>query len=372
MICADVSEYVSALCDGEIIPSAAAAHIGNCPACQAQLRDYLEIGAELRRAASLEYSASVPLIDIAKPQNRLITWWQKGFASMRIPRLAFAVLIASVVALASSLAVVKVRARSSGTVVLLSITAGSGQPTECPLSLVDKKPQGCASIGNVDGKVLGYTVHLLSHEDGRIELGVRMRQWPITPGTSTSYELKDVDNQPEQDYWFSPGDKLRIENTGLPTLTITGTWMDHVPSFVGATQMDPGPDEIRIVSPLLLTDKQVVGDLEGGSTTQDKPDWAAFMYFPKQGGFVVANSRIQGAIEAYVNLNRISFEEDGHTYALLTGTPVTRAQHVWVLHRPNFKPTDWNPKNKDDAAFITGEALRESSPGIWTPTTPMN
>ncbi|MFP5236459.1 MAG: hypothetical protein ACLGSD_11205 [Acidobacteriota bacterium] len=290
---------------------------------------------------------------------------------MRIPRLAFAVLIASVVALASSLAVVKVRARSSGTVVLLSISAGSGQPVECPLSLVDKKIQQCGAFPNVGDKVLGYTVHLLSHEDGRIELGVRMRQWPVTLGTSTDYGLNDVENQPEQDYWFSPGEKLRIENPGLPTLTATGAWMDHVPSFVGASQMDPGPDEIRIASPLLLRDEQVVGDLEGGSATEDKPDWAVRLYFPKQGGFVIANSKIQGATEAYVNLNRISFQEDGHKYVLLTGAPVTRAQHVWVLHRPNFKPTDLNP-NMKDTAFIGSEAMQEASPGIWTPTIPMD
>jgi len=370
MNCADFSEYVSTLCDGEIIPSSAAEHIGSCPACQAKLHEYLEMGAELRRAASLDYSANIPPLVFVKPPSRLIAWWRKGFATMRIPRLAFVVLIASIVALASSLTLVKVRARSSGTVVLLSITAGSGQPTECPLSLADKKYQQCGFIGDVQGNVLGYTVHLLSHDNGRIELGLRIRQWPAVPGTSTNYGLKDVDNQPEQDYWFAPGGKLKIDNPGLPSLTVTGAWMDHVPSFVGSSDMDPGPDEIRIISPLLLRDKEVVGDLPGGSSTENKPEWAVFMYFPKQGGFVIANSRIQDATEAYVNLNRISFEEDGQKYVLLTGAPVTRAQHVWVLHRPNFNPKAFGPNG--EYAFISGEALRQASPGIWTPTIPMD
>lgn len=367
MNCADVSEYVSALCDGEIIPSTAAEHIGNCRSCQGHLRAYLEMGAELRRTASLEYLDSVPPLRLAKPQNRLATWWHKGWTTMRIPRLAFVVLIGSVVALASSLAVVKVRARSSGAVVLLSISTGAGQPIECPLSILDKQYQQCGRIGNVEGKVLGYTVHLVSDEDGRVELGVRMRQWPVKPGMSTSYGLNDVDKLPEQDYWFAPGDKLKIENPGLPTLTVTGAWMDHVPSFIGASDMDPSADEIRIVSPLLLRNKEVVGDLDGGAATETTPDSAVWLYFPKQGGFVIANSQIQGAMEAHVNLNRISFEEDGQKYVLLTGTPITRARHVWVLHRPNF-----NPGAFGDHAFISGEALRETSPGIWTPTISMN
>ncbi len=54
MICTEAAEFVSALCDGEIIPPTAAEHIGTCPACQARLRDYLNLGVELRRTASLE------------------------------------------------------------------------------------------------------------------------------------------------------------------------------------------------------------------------------------------------------------------------------------------------------------------------------
>jgi hypothetical protein len=370
MICDDSAEYVSALCDGEVIPRSAAEHIGTCPDCQVRLRDYLGIGVELRRTASLEVSSSVRPLAWAKPQNRLFIWWQKGLATMRIPRLAFVVLIAGVVALASSLAVVKVRAHADGTVVLLSISAGTENPIECALSTVDKKFQQCGFIGNSGGNVLGYKIQLLSRSDTRVQLGVRARQWPASAGTSVSYGLEDVDGQPEQQFWFEPGDTLKIDNPGLPTLAVKGTWLDHMPSFVGTNEMDPGPDELRIISPLLLQGKEVAGDLAGGAATQTKPDWAVFIYFPKRGGYLIANSHIQGAIEARVDLNRISFEEDGHSNVLLTGAPITRAQHVWVLHRPNFNPSTFGQNG--EYAFISGEALRQAGPGIWAPTTPMN
>ena len=46
---------------------------------------------------------------------------------MRIPRLAFAAMIAGIVALACTLAVVKVGANSNGTVVLLTTTGPNGR-----------------------------------------------------------------------------------------------------------------------------------------------------------------------------------------------------------------------------------------------------
>ncbi len=54
MTCEEAAEFVSALCDYETIPQAAAGHIGACASCQARLKEYIEIGVELRRVASLE------------------------------------------------------------------------------------------------------------------------------------------------------------------------------------------------------------------------------------------------------------------------------------------------------------------------------
>jgi hypothetical protein len=364
MNCTDTAEYVSALCDGETIPPPAAEHIGQCAGCQAKLLDYLQMGAELRRTASLEHSAPLAPLAWTKPQTHLTNWWQKGLATMRIPRLAFIVLIGAIIALASSLAVVKVHAHADGTVVLLSLSSAAGNPTECPLSIVDKQFQECGLTQAVGGGVLGFKLRLLSSNGGRIELGVRARQ-SSGPGQSSS--LDDlVDRQPEQNYWFEPGDTLKIENPGMATLTVKGTWLDHVPSFAGTNQMDPGPGELRILSPLLLQDKQVIGDLQGASSTQTTPDGAVFLYLPRHGGFLIANSRIQDAVEALVELNRISFEENGSRYVILTSAPVTRAKHVWVLHRANFNPGALG-MNADNF-FLSSDGLRQTDSGTWVST----
>jgi lipopolysaccharide/colanic/teichoic acid biosynthesis glycosyltransferase len=52
--CEDAAEFVSALCDSQSIPQGAAAHIDVCETCQARLKEYGEIGTQLRHVASLE------------------------------------------------------------------------------------------------------------------------------------------------------------------------------------------------------------------------------------------------------------------------------------------------------------------------------
>ncbi len=166
MICTEAAEFVSALCDGEFIPPAAAEHIGTCPACQTRLTGYLAMGVELRRTASLEQPASVPQRTWTRPQNPLTALLQKGWGTMRIPRLAFAAMIAGIVALACTLAVVKVGANSNGTVVLLTTTGSNGALMDCPLSTLDKNQAVCDWYGTIGSQNLAYRVRLLSR-DGR-------------------------------------------------------------------------------------------------------------------------------------------------------------------------------------------------------------
>ncbi|HEY3990554.1 MAG TPA: hypothetical protein VGM02_14730 [Acidobacteriaceae bacterium] len=366
MVCDSAPEFVSALCDGETIPVAVAEHISTCHACQGRLNDYLSFAVKLRLTASRELCETITPRVWTKPQNRLAAAWQKGWGTMRIPRLAFAILIAGVLALASGLAVVKVRARDEGTVVLLTVSTGSGQPAECALSTVDKRRDTCASIGKVVdySSILGYKIRLLARSDSRVKLGIRTRTWALVHG-SGSYSIADIDRQPQQQFWFEPGDTLKVDVPGLASLAIKGNWLDHMPSLAGTHTIDPGPEELRIISPLLLEGKDVIGDMEGGAVTEDKPDQAVWIHFPKQGSYLISLSQLKGAIQGDVRLNRITFEDKGRRCVLLTGTPITRANHAWVLHQP-----DPNPRKvglTPDSGFIGSRPLVETTPGVWVP-----
>lgn len=355
-LCASAAEHVSTLCDGEIIPPDAAEHIATCPDCQSRLRDYLALGVELRRAASLEIATAppAPLRTWTRSQNRLTTLWQKGWTTMRIPRLAFAALIAGIVVLASSLTWIKVRAQNTGTVVLLSVNTGYAKPMECALSTVDKN-NTCGFMGQINKETLSFRVELLARSTDRVHLSFR--------ALAGNHQMNEIASAPQQLYWFEPGDTLKVDMPGgIAPLTITGNWLDHMPAWPYATSFDPGPDELRIVSPMLVRDKDVVGDMEGASGSPDKPDQAVWIYFPGQGAWLLSLSPLQGAIQTNVRLNRLAFEENGQHYQFVTASPITRADHIWVLHDTSFKPTA-----EDSHGFLGMRGLVQVQPNLWAP-----
>jgi hypothetical protein len=360
MICDDAAEYISALCDGETIPATAAQHIGTCPDCQARLGDYLAMGVELRRAASFGLADAVPPRVWAKPQNRLATWWQKGWGTMRIPRVAFAGLIAGILVLASALAVNRARAQNTGTVVLLTTAGPNGPLADCVLSTQDKNQYPCVWYGKVGSRFLAYRVFLVSRDGGRVRLEISTTTY--TPGANPGFPESQAGAN--KYIWFEPGEPLKFNVPQVGTLTLEGEWMDHMP-ILGT--LAPIPNEIRLGRPLLLKDNVVVGDLSrniGGIYGSDDPGSVFGFYISGEGRFLLSQLPMKGAVEAQVVQGRISFDEGGHSWKLLSGVPVCRADHIWVLHQPDFKP---KAIGRNDTNCCYGAKLVQTEPGVWEP-----
>ncbi|MGD0228390.1 MAG: hypothetical protein ABSF71_39310 [Terriglobia bacterium] len=361
MICDDAAEYISALCDGQTIPPPAAQHIATCPDCQARLSDYLAMGVELRRAASLGLADAVPSRVWTKPQNRFATWWQKGWGTIRIPRVAFAGLIVGILILASVLAVNRARAQNTGTVVLLTVAGPNLPPSDCPISTEDKdqSPYWSWKIG---AQPVALKIRLLARDGGRVLLAIRTRVYH--PGENMGALTRDADPVARlQEVWFEPGESLKVDVPEVGTITLKGEWIDHMP-ILG--KLDPGPTELRFGSPLLLKDQRVIGDLSSvldGMFSQDQQDWAMVFIIPGEGRFLVSLLPMKGAVEAHVDLGRISFEEGGHSWELVNGVPVCRADHVWVLHQPDLKAMG----KKTDHVSCGNVKLVQTEPGVWEP-----
>ncbi len=289
---------------------------------------------------------------------------------MRIPRLAFAAMIAGIVALASTLAVVKVGANSNGTVVLLTTTGSNGALMDCPLSTLDKNQAVCDWYGTIGSQNLAYRVRLLSRDEGKVLLAIRTRTY--VKGENLSSFTFDADSAAKvKEIWFEPGEKLKVDVADVGTLTLTGEWMDHIPILINlhGQDMSPGAGELRFASPLLLKDKNVAGDLAGalsGIFSTDDPNMAVWMYIPGQGSFLISLLPMKGAVAADVFLSRISFQEGGHSWEFVTGAPVSRANRIWVLHQPNFKPTTRSGQGVD-TVFISTQKLVQTEPGVWEP-----
>jgi hypothetical protein len=335
MTCDQAAEFVSALYDGETIPRAAAIHVSGCETCRKRLASYCQLSAEMRCAASLALTEQTPVRVFDRQPEILPNWWTKGWEGMKIPRLVFAGMLVGIAVLGSGLAVVGVHAQGDGTVMLLKITSPGRQPTVCPLSTLDKKWNSCTVIGSA----LSFEVQALSKEGDRLNLGVRARYQAPRSGTS-SITLAGVKGLPEEKYSFDPGKGLQVQVAGFGALTITGEWIDHIPAMIGGEQAyDPGPSDLRIVSPVLLRGNKVAGDMQGGSAIVHRPGEYVALYMPGIGQFQFSLSQTPGTVEAHVQLNRVTFESDGQPYTLVTGAPITRGNHVWVHLDADFKPS---------------------------------
>ncbi len=338
MTCNEAAEFVSALCDGETIPREAAEHIGVCKACQSLLTEYLEMGVELRRVASLAAHEPVRPLSLKRKRGAIPALWRQGWETMRVPRFAFAILLVGIAALGLSLALAKVHAHSEGNVVLLTVEENHVRSHPCPLSTVDRKNSECGWEDGIDSGYLSYSIRLLSKEDDRVRLGVRAE---FHSGDHVSSPVgKDV---AEKQYSFEPGETLWIDVAGFGPLTVTGEWMDYMPYFGELDlehNLEPGPDELRFISPVLLKAKEVIYDFGGMSVSAYQKDDLAWFYVPGDGLYELSLSPLAGAVEGHAENNRITFQIDGQRYVLLTGAPIARSKQVWILHTAHVRPAD--------------------------------
>jgi len=365
MTCDDFAEHVSALCDGQTIPPTAAQHIAVCPDCETRLSDYLALGVELRRQASLELVNAVPARTWIKPENQIAALWQKGLTNMKVPRFAFAGLVIGILALASIVTVDNARAHETGTVVLLSTLGPDGILGDCPLSTLDKNQAVCAGLGRIGMQLLGYKIELVSRDGDRVLLAIRTRTYPIVPGGTKSFSPFELDADPAREVWFEPGEPLKFEIAGGGSLTLKGEWLDHMPVLgLHKEDLSPGPNELRFASPLLLKDKVEVVDLVGGVSglfNTDDSNWAVQVYVPGQGRFLISLLPMKDAIEAKVMFSRISFDEGGHSWEFVTGAPVSRTDKLWVLHQAAFTMPG------ADSPSVGNMKLVQEQTGVWVP-----
>ena len=334
MRCEESAEFVSAVCDGDLIPRDAAGHLEECVACRARLIDYVEMGAELRLMASAELSEQGPVREWEKKQRSITNLWAKGWETMRVPRFAFGLLLAAVVVLGSSLVATRARAHGEGSVVMFSVTASGGKANSCPMPTTGKLDWVCGFFG----RDLSYKIRVIAMERDRVKLGVQSNYHKSSGESDHWMSSEELSKLPEETYWFSPGEKLQIPVEGTGPIQLTGEWMDHVPPMPVTPNMDPNAGEMRIFSPILLKGKTVVIDMEGGSASVDEKEGGVELYGQGEGRIQFALSPFEGANKAKISGNRINFESDGQSYVLVTGAPVARSESAWIRRQGKFVP----------------------------------
>lgn len=338
MRCDDAREYVSALYDGETVPLQAAEHTAHCADCQELLKRYAETGARLRSYGSLLVAEPVPDRTWLTTKSSKTIWWEKGLQMMRIPRVAFACLILVLLALSSRLALVEVRAHEDGSALMLKLTPAQGDSISCNVSTIDTDHNRCGGLAQIEKTNLFYGVKAVRRDGSRVLLSIRSKITPLGPA---GYDADTESKLPEVQSWFTPGERLLVPGTGELKLALTGQWADHIPVTFGSNQLlYPGPNEMRLTSPLLLKNDRVAADMANASASCDQPGEGVFLYIPGEGRFILSPAEIPGATPGTVQLNRVSFESHGQKYVILSGMPVSReGKKIWVLHDAAYKPS---------------------------------
>jgi hypothetical protein len=343
MKCEEAAEFISALYDGERIPRDAAEHIGGCRSCRARLTEYAEVGAELRRVASVHAAQELKPVSWPIKEKLRSKWWKKGWGTMRIPRIAFASMLVLIVALGSGFAMLKARALTQGKALVLTIKYPQNSSMRCGLSISDAKVSrgdtvpSCGFFTNANGGVAGVSFRILSTDGESFQLGVRSNVAPTSESVS-----KELESLPDAPYRFEPGQKLEISVDGVGVVMVTGEVLAHMPSILTSNSdnagLDPEEGELRVISPVLLRGKELIFDMEGASATY-RADACVFFYAPADGRYVLSLSPFKGAVEGNIKQSRIHFEMNGESYVLLTGAPIARNDHIWILHQPDYRPS---------------------------------
>jgi hypothetical protein len=361
MKCEDAAEFLSALHDGEKIPRDAAEHLGHCEECRDRMIGYSAVGTELRRIASVEKSAELPeRAWSAQVERRSSRLWQKGAQTMRIPRFAVALMVCAILVLSGGLAMEKAKAGSAGKVLRLRAKLPDGKkPFDCFMPDKEEMRENCAEFRSLPQKgLLSVGVRFVRRDGQRSEVGIKAvydnpyPEWMLSRPSNDRFA--DV---AEEKVWIEPGESQQIAIPGLGLMEITGEYVDHKPPFPFSPDdtIDVEPNIFRMTGPVLLRGSEVVFNFGGASGQfDDEPGNGDAVYWPGEGRFLFSLRPFRGAVEGKVFGSQVEFQMEGQTYTLLTGVPPTSAEHVWIKHEADYRPSQSDSHSKDNVGFLGG------------------
>lgn len=300
---------------------------------------------------------------LAMPQAESSAWTRRLAASassfssvatstMRIPRFAFVSMLAAIFLLCGGLVLVRARANAGGPVLWLAAKLPPGGKA-VQVAIRTDGPPGRDGFGNFQllpsGGLLSMSAHFLRREGDRVELGVKVLYENPTPHFSGNANDR-LNGVAEQSLWIEPGKNAEISVPGLGSIEFAGDFIDHEPPafFSPEDTVDPGPNELRVVSPVLIRGEELVLNMAGAaSSVPNGSGSGVFVYCPGEGRFLFSSAPFKGAVRGTVSASQIKFTVDGQDYLLLTAVPITRAADVWVRQDPDYKPSE-----QDDGGLL--------------------
>jgi hypothetical protein len=348
MNCHEAERFVSVLYDGEPAPVEAARHVDTCPNCRARLLSYSEMGAELRLMASLAPDPVSPpeLRDKLRPAQQ-----PARFAFLRarvlMPRFAVALLAAAFVAASVSIVVLRAQSESRPLWFQFGLEL-NGSGSSWMMTHV-------AQAGYDDGLVLwmvgdqtGVHIAVSAIKEGSVQLGIRARK--LSPGEAAKgfFAKKELGDLQNHAFTYIAGEKLEIPVEGGGTLVLQGKVVDHQPKIAWGMPEEPGPDQVVLTSPLVISGDVLIANLEGANSIAEGRNRAGRIYIPGMGQLMIALRSFPGAVQGEANWGDLKFTWQGRSYSVRAASPITggaQPRAVWVAvdsEHPSEPANFWN------------------------------
>jgi hypothetical protein len=353
MNCQEVQPHVSALHDGEIVPTEAAQHIGNCPTCKARLCDYAQMGAELRLLASACPEETPALLPAVPPPVR--RWARTLTARVLVPRFALGLGVLLIAALSLSLGVM--RAQVGSLWFQFDVTSPERLGSWGSEALAGYRGKMSFLMTGATAKVAAL-INVDEVQYGLVRLSIAARRFEVAPAgpearpitesiestpTSDQAVRQMLANTPPHQYEYIPGQVLEVPVEGGGKLLLTGRVLErHARFWVKEDYpLEPKAGQIVLNEPALLRDKELL--IKGvGSASAGGEDAFVAMLVPKEGLFGFLLKPIDGAVEAEAEYGQARFKIGKHDYVLFSATPITGGQQprgIWVYYDPNYQPS---------------------------------
>lgn len=340
MNCTEAEIYVSALNDGEPVPSNAAQHIASCKSCRNTLQEYSRMGAELRLAATVsgEY---LPLLQLP-PRTH---WFDFLWRRVSVPRFALMALLACLVLSTGAISII--RAQQSRP---LWFQFGYGFTEGQEIFRYTIAKQGydgtqwsMASLnGSPEGATLRIKVESISADD--VVLRCRASSPGLQPNGNGFTFRPDPRGKPSLEgvapIHYKPGESLAIPIEGGGTLYLRGEVMDHQPKIAFGAPLEPPADKMIIRSPVLTGPEGILANINGGSASANIAGEGIRIRAGDDAYFFGAHA-FPGAVQGELNWGQITFKLDGKEYRLVAAAPILSGDQprpVWVRHAAE---SDW-------------------------------
>lgn len=356
---------VSALHDGETVTKEAAEHIGGCPTCKERLREYAELGAELRLLASAAPEVvPTPLRLLPAPGGR---WARRITARVLVPRFALGLGIVAIVGLSVGLGLM--RAQGSGLWFQFDVTDPAAHGSAGGLLQAGGHAAGHFRSADSHEEIV-YRMKALEIQSDFVRLEVTARAFvPETPGEGAHQGAmaagappfspntnQILANVPAREIKYVPGKSLEIPLDGGGKILLTGQVFRRPPSLgMWALPLTPKPDEIVLSMPALVRGSEFLGtDRDSARAEGENP--AIGICLPSRVAFVFALNPFEGAVQGEAEFGQAHFKMDGQDYTLFSATPISggdQPREIWVYRAANCPPS-FRPADKTASTIWSG------------------